>query len=144
MTLDEIDIALSDWAERLRRIDDNLIALESDSTYQVLVSVAGKGDGLTGVTAARVKPALDTLAELFEARGKLTDVLDRARAIRATISGLSFWDNADKEAQIERLLLHRSIFMRTTQTPLAARAPCPPWRALRPQTPRCWRTCSRC
>ena len=122
MTLDEIDIALLAWAERLRLIDDNLLALEADSTYQVLKGEAGRPSDLTGVTAARVKPALDSLTELFESRGKLTDVLDRARAIRASISGLSFWENAEKEAQIERLLFRRSIHLRTTTRPLAARA----------------------
>src|SRR5258706_9555766 len=77
-----IDALLAAWDERLRRADENLLALEAEPTYQML---AGPGDlhaTLEGTTRTRVEPALGALTELFEHRARLTEVLDRAKAIR--------------------------------------------------------------
>ncbi len=115
---ERIDQLLSAWEERLRRVDENLIALEGDPTYQTLSGVAGTRVPLAGVTAARVSPALDALGELFEHRGRLTLVLDRAKEVRQSAG---FFDKQEKLAEVEQLLSGPSITMGTKPTPLATR-----------------------
>jgi hypothetical protein len=117
--LEAIDRSLADWDERLRRVDDNLLALESDSVYQVL---SQKKSTLEGVTKARVGPALDALAQLFEQRAQLSDMIARARAVRESISTIKFWDNDDKLREIRALLEDASIHVGTTTTPLSKRS----------------------
>src|SRR5262249_37230389 len=113
-----IDPLLASWDERLRRVDENLLALEAEPTYQML---AGAPRAPTdGVTRARVEPALDALAQLFEQRVRLTAVLETATAIRATFSSL--WGNDEKVAEIERLLYGPSIKVASRHTPLAQRS----------------------
>ncbi|HSY24282.1 MAG TPA: hypothetical protein VK841_19275 [Polyangiaceae bacterium] len=119
MTLDEIDQRLLAWDECLRRIDENLIALEGDPTYQVLTSPARTT--LEGRTAERVTAALDAVQQLFEAREKLTNVLGEARAIRESLSTLSFWGTDEKVAQIVTLLTTPSIHVGAQVVPLARR-----------------------
>jgi hypothetical protein len=119
MTLDEIDQRLSVWDEWLRRIDENLIALEGEPTYQVLTSPARTT--LEGRTAERVRAALDAVQQLFEAREKLTNVLGEARAIRESLSTLAFWGNDDKVARIVMLLTTPSIHVGARVVPLARR-----------------------
>lgn len=121
MTLDAVDQRLAAWAERLLRMDDNLLALEAEPTFQMLSGTAGKRAPLDGITAARVTPALDALAELFEHRQRLTDVLDRAKEIRASVSALAFWERNDKLAEIDRLLDGASVKMSARPTPLSQR-----------------------
>jgi hypothetical protein len=121
MTLDEIDQLLAAWEERLRRVDENLLALEGEPTYQMLSGPAGKRAELSGVTAARVSPALDALSELFLHRERLTLVLERARAVRESVSTIAFWDKDEKLAEIDALLRGPSIKMGARPTPLAQR-----------------------
>jgi len=113
-----IDPLLASWDERLRRVDENLLALEAEPTYQMLAGAPRAP--LDGVTRARIEPALDALAQLFEQRVRLTEVLERAKAIRATFSSL--WGNDEKVAEIERLLHGPSIKVSTRHTPLAQRS----------------------
>jgi chaperonin cofactor prefoldin len=114
-----IDQLLAAWEERLRRVDENLIALEGDPTYQMLSGTSGTRAALEGVTAARVSPALDALAELFEHRGRLTEVLERAREVRQSVG---FFDKQQKLAEVELLLSGPSIKLGTKPTPLARRS----------------------
>ena len=122
MSRERIDQLLTAWEERLRRIDDNLLALEAEPTYQML---AGAGGGqrtpLAGATEQRVAPALDALSELFEHRERLTEVLDRAKELRDSISALTFWNTDEKLLELEQLLNGPSIKMGTRPTPLAKR-----------------------
>jgi hypothetical protein len=116
MSVDAIDRALAEWDERLRRIDENLLALEAEPTYQMLSGVS-----LDGETKRVVEPALEALRDVFEQRGKLTSVLDRAKDLRAEMSGLAFWGNEEKARQIEALLAGPSIELERQSTPLAGR-----------------------
>jgi hypothetical protein len=114
----QIDQLLAAWEERLRRVDENLIALEGDPTYQMLSGSSGTRAPLGGTTAARVSPALDALAELFEHRGRLTEVLERAREVRESAG---FFDKQQKLAEVDLLLNGPSIKMGSKPTPLARR-----------------------
>ena len=81
--LEQIDLLLAAWDERLRRMDENLVALESEAIYQMLAGKAGKRAALEGVTRERVDPALDAVTELFENRERLTAVVAKAKEVRA-------------------------------------------------------------
>ena len=48
--LEQIDLLLAAWDERLRRMSENLVALESEAIYQILAGKAGKRPALAGVT----------------------------------------------------------------------------------------------
>src|SRR5262249_53534943 len=98
---ERIDQLLVAWEERLRPVDENLVALEGEPTYQIPATGAGgKRAPLDGVTKTRVYPVLDALGELFEHRERLTEVLERAKEIRESISSLAFWNTDEKLAEI--------------------------------------------
>src|SRR5215813_5736457 len=82
MTLEEIDQALAEWHERLRHVDENLLALDDQPTYRRLEGTAGAPAPLEGVTRERVAPALAAMRELFLQRSRLNGVLARAAALR--------------------------------------------------------------
>ncbi len=117
-----VDTVLSEWDERLRLIDESLLALEAEPTYQMLAPRTAPRAPLHGETARVVLPALRSLDDVFEYRGKLTEVLEQARAVRASMSGLSLWGNDDKEREILELLQGPSIKLPPQATPLARRA----------------------
>jgi hypothetical protein len=116
--LELLDQDLATWTTRLRHLDDNLIALESDATLQWLAH--RKGD-LTGVTLERGSRALDQITELFQARDKLAEVLAEATRRRAAISSLAFWDRDERIREVRELLVGASIDLGATETPLAER-----------------------
>jgi chromosome segregation ATPase len=118
----EVDRRLAAWNEWLKRIDDSLLALEGEPTYQMLAGTAGKRAPLDGISQARVSPALDALADLFEHRQRLGEVLDRATELRASMSTLGFFQNDDKLRQIQELLDGPSIHLGAMQKPLAQRS----------------------
>ena len=120
MTLDEIDQTLQSWKARLRRVDENLVALDQDPTAQLLEGRDGHRPMLKGLTQQRVGPALLARGELFEQRVLLSDVLDRAEELRATVSRL--WPSETVLAEIELLLRGKSIRLPSVQTPLAQRS----------------------
>lgn len=122
MTLETVDAVLCEWQERLRLVDESLLALEADPTYQMLAPGSPAGWIVEGETRRLVEPALDALRELFEQRGKLTGVLDQARDVRSSMSGLAFWGNEEKERRIMELLHGPSIELEIEMTPLARRA----------------------
>jgi hypothetical protein len=115
----EVDQLLASWDERLKRVDDNLIALESEPTYELLAGVRGAKTALDGVTRHRVEPALAALGELFEHRARLTEVVTRAKEIRAS---LNFWDRDQKLVAIRELLDGPSIKLTGSPKPLAQRS----------------------
>lgn len=121
-TIEAVDALLAAWEARLRRMDENLIALEGDDTYQALAGVAGKRAALLGVTKERVLPALDAVTDLFQQRAQLAEVVGRARAARASISALTFWDRDEKLALVVRLLRAPSIDLGVRALPLAERS----------------------
>lgn len=81
MTLDDIDRLLGDWQARRQRIDDDVVALETDPVYTVLE----QAQGLEGLTRERVGPALAAMTELFAMRSTFDDVLGRALGLRARV-----------------------------------------------------------
>jgi hypothetical protein len=114
----EVDELLASWEERLRRVDENLIALESEPVYELLTGKGGRGAALEGVTRTRVLPALLAVGELFEHRARLTEVVERAKRIR---ENLSFWEREERLKEIKELLYGPSIKMATAPRPLATR-----------------------
>jgi hypothetical protein len=121
MTIEAIDRVLGEWEERLRRVDESLLALEAEPTYQMLAPRSQTSAPLDGETGRVVQPALDALRELFEHRGRITEVLESAREVRASMSALAFWGNDEKERQIQQLLYGPSIELGQEMTPLARR-----------------------
>jgi hypothetical protein len=123
LSLEQVDALLLGWEDWLRRVDDNLLALESDATYQALSGPRGQRARLEGATRDRVLPALDAVGQLFADRARLRAVIDRAREVREQLaSPLGFWGKDDKLAEIERLLKGQSIVLGTETTPLARRS----------------------
>jgi hypothetical protein len=120
--LEEVDRRLAAWAEWLKRVDDSLLVLEAEPTYQVLAGSAGRRAPLDGISHARVSPALDALADLFEHRQRLEGVFCRAKDLRASITALGFFQNDDKLRQIRELLDGPSIHMGAMEKPLAQRS----------------------
>jgi hypothetical protein len=116
VNLADVDRALADWKTRLQRIDENLVALETDPVYTLLEQA--QGGGLDGATRAKVTPALTAMRELFAQRGLLDDVLERAAKLRAGI-GRIFGGDGLKE--IDHLLRGPSIALPPVETPLARR-----------------------
>ena len=113
----DVDQLIASWEERLARMDENLILLESDPTYQLL-SRRGDMAPLEGVTRQRVLPALLALGQLFEHREHLTEVVDKAKAIRGRVG---FWDKEQKLFEIRQLLYGPSIKLEVEPTPLSRR-----------------------
>jgi len=118
ISVEQIDELLAAWDERIRRMDDNLVALEGDAIYQILAGKAGKRAVLEGVSRDRVYPALDAVSELFLHRNRLAAMVARAREIRASISALTFWDKDNKLAEIVKLLRGKSIDLGQKVMPL--------------------------
>jgi hypothetical protein len=121
MSIEAVDRVIEEWEERLRRVDESLLALEAEPTYEMLAPRATPRAPLEGETKRLVVPALDALAELFEHRGRLTDVLERAKELRASMSGLLSWGNDEKEREIQQVLYGPSIELPPDLTPLARR-----------------------
>ncbi len=114
----ELDQLLAAWDDHLARVDENLLALEAEPTYQMLMGAGGHRAPLDGVTRTRVGPALEAMGDLFEHRARLSDVVERAKAIRASVA---FWDKGEKETQIYALLRGPSIKLDLEPRPLAHR-----------------------
>lgn len=121
MTIEAIDRVLGEWEERLRRVDESLLALEAEPTYQMLAPRTRTRAPLEGETRRVVEPALEALRELFEHRGRITEVLENAKEVRASMSALTFWGNDEKERQIQQLLYGPSIELGQEMTPLGRR-----------------------
>ena len=113
----EVDQLIASWEERLARVDENLILLESEPTYQLLAGKAGEAR-LDGITRQRILPALEALGQLFEHRERLTEVVDRSKEIRGRAG---FWGKEQKLFEIRQLLYGPSIKLGVAPTPLSRR-----------------------
>ena len=120
MTTEEIDRLLAVWRDNISVSSQNLLALDDMHTFKRL-----KGDGslhaaqLTGVTAARVPPALEAVARLFHYTQLLNDMMERAGRIRDAMPRLFASDRS--RAQLEALLTGASIDLPPIKTPLSQR-----------------------
>lgn len=103
--LEQADIVLEQWATRTARIDQNLVDLASDPVYNVLQKAP-----LEGVTREKVVPALAQMEDLFVRRRLLEDVIDRARAIRSTVTTFR---HGRRLAEVDRLLREPTIAVST-------------------------------
>lgn len=122
LTEAQADLLFQSWDERLRRVDESLLALEGESTWQ-LIAPGGRLLGtLEGETRARVAPAIEAMTRLFEDRERLVAVVERARTIRGTLSSLAFWQNEAKLGEIEALLSGPSIALGAEITPISRRS----------------------
>ena len=121
MTLQEIDEALLAWNNRLAAVAADLLALQGDSTYKFLTGSGGGAKAqLTGATAARVEPALATMAGVFERFTLLNATMEKAAKLR---TGLPALFGADaKLREIEQLLVGRSIGLPGPDVPLDGRS----------------------
>jgi hypothetical protein len=121
MTLQEIDDALGAWNNRLAAVAQNLLELQADSTYKSLSASVGGSAGvpLTGVTAQRVRPALNAMQSAFQYFHLLQTTIDRAAKVRDTLPALFGGDQ--KIAEIEQLLRSRSIEVPADAIPLEER-----------------------
>lgn len=120
LPLEAIDRLLSAWDERLARIDENLVALDSDPAYQMVSGTTGR-DRYDGRSRQLVSEALDELATLFSDLERLRAVIDQARAVRASLKGM-LWGKDEKSAQIEALLLGASVSRGVELRPLERRS----------------------
>jgi hypothetical protein len=120
MTLDEIDRALAEWRDRLRCVDENLLALEDEPTCKMLERAT-----LSGSTRTRVEPALAAMRELFQQRTLLQDTIGQARALRDRVGRgplpAMMLPSRRSLLEIEHLLRGRSIRLPRLRTPLAQR-----------------------
>jgi hypothetical protein len=134
MTLDQIDEELADWKARLQSATDNLLALTQMGTYQRL-----RGEGgwpkprLAGTTAAQVGPALDGMATLWSHYAALTGVIEKASALRRSVSWLM--PSAQTVAEIEGLLHGSSVELSAVVTPLEQRSLLTPGEVVPRHTP---------
>jgi hypothetical protein len=122
LTEEQADALLAAWDERLRRVDESLLALEGDSTWQLIAPDGRLLGTLEGQTRAEVAPAVEAMSRLFEDRERLVAIVEQARGVRATLSSLAFWQNEEKLAQVEALLTGPSISLGAELTPLSRRS----------------------
>jgi predicted XRE-type DNA-binding protein len=117
VNLEEIDQLLADWKQKLDVVGQNLIELHGLSAYQRLSS--NSQVTLTGVTLARITPALLVMNELFQHFDLLTSTIDKAVGLRTLIP--RFLASQVKIQEIEDLLTKPSIHLSINQIPLAQR-----------------------
>jgi hypothetical protein len=121
MTLADIDKALAQWESRLSSAAHNLFDLQADPTYQCLTGTGGAPlTRLSGVTQAKVAPALENIGTLFQCFDLLRCAIDRAVKLRRDLPTL--FGAEQKAREIEQLLLGKSIRVPTDQIPIARRS----------------------
>ncbi|NJM48679.1 MAG: hypothetical protein HC860_23025 [Alkalinema sp. RU_4_3] len=120
-TLDSIDNQLTQWRDRLDRVNQNLIDLYGLYTYQRLSGTSGIPPApLSGTTLAQVVPALADLDELFQHVGLLTAVVHRADSLRQNLPRLLGIEARLQE--IDQLLTGDSIQLPLINIPIAQRS----------------------
>jgi hypothetical protein len=120
MTLREIDDALASWNSRLAAAAQNLMDLQSEPTCEQLTGCGGFPKlPITGVTAARVEPALGAMATVFQHFGLLNDTIQRASQLRKNMPTL--FGGEQKLREIEELLRGPSIHLPLVDVPLEQR-----------------------
>ena len=121
ITLEQIDKTLEEWQNRIRFAMDNLLALDDSLTYKRLQGKDGLPQTrLTGITSARVTPALAAMRDLFQHINRLSDVVERAANMRKALPRFFPSDNALRD--IDALLNGPSVRLPSVQTPLAQRS----------------------
>jgi hypothetical protein len=111
--VDEAERQLATLRAARDAVMTNLLDLEAEGAYSLLKA----GNGLTGVTAARARPALARVAELWGGLQLLDNLLERADALRP---GGRLSD--DRARELLALLTGPSIDLPATIRPLAQRA----------------------
>lgn len=120
MPLAEIDKALAQWESRLESAAHNLFDLQGDPTYQCLTGTSGAPKTpLTGITAAKIFPAIDNVGTLFQCFDLLRCTIDRAVQLRRDLPSLFGADQ--KEREIQQLLFGKSVRIPTDHIPMAHR-----------------------
>ena len=111
--LEDADRLLDDWSAKATRIDQNLVDLTSDPLFEAL-----QKSTFEGKTRERVAEALATTEDLFTRRRLLEDVIDQARAVRATVTAFR---HGHRLIEIDRLLRQPSIGLSDPVEPATAR-----------------------
>ncbi|MBR8838421.1 MAG: hypothetical protein DSM106950_31565 [Stigonema ocellatum SAG 48.90 = DSM 106950] len=121
MTLEEIDKLLADWKKKIDLVGQNLIDLHGLPTYQRLAGVSDFPKvQLTGVTQARLHPALEAMNDLFGYFDLLVLAVDKATQLRTSVIP-PFLVSQQKLQEIAQILTKPSIQLAVVQTPLAER-----------------------
>lgn len=119
MTVDEIDKLLAEWKSQRELALNSIVTLMANNTYQW---ATGSGPGhppkFSGLTDQQVTPVLKALEEMWLVLPLLTDVLDKAAALRKKLPRL-FVTEAQL-IEIHELLTGKSIKI-TTEVPFAER-----------------------
>jgi hypothetical protein len=120
VNLEEVDQLLTEWKRKLDVVGQNLIDLHGLSAYQRLCGVSGFPKTiLSGATLSRVTPALQVMHDLFQHFDLLTQTVEKAVQIRASLS--KFLASQQKVQEIAELLTKSSIQLSIAQVPLAQR-----------------------
>ena len=120
VNLEQIDQLLADWRTKIDLVSQNLIDLHGLPSYQRLAGVSGFPKiELTGVTQARVTPALEAMSHLFQHFDLLVTVLSQAIEKRKQVP--RFLGSEQKIREIEDILTGASIQLAVVQIPLAQR-----------------------
>jgi len=120
VNLEQIDQLLADWKKKIDLVSQNLINLHGLPTYQRLTGVSGfPKTELTGVTQARVTPAMDAMSNLFQHFDLLVTTISKAVELRKQVP--RFLGSEQKIREIEEILTGASIQLAFVQIPLAQR-----------------------
>jgi hypothetical protein len=120
MTLQEIDGALAAWNSRLAVAAQNLMDLQAEPTCEQLTGSGGAPKApITGVTAARVEPALGAMLTAFQYFALLNDTIKHANALRHNLPTL--FSSEQKLREIEEILCGKSIHLPAVDVPLEQR-----------------------
>lgn len=115
-TSERLDQHLAEWRSKLDRVSQNLIELHGLSQRLSDPNLPP----LTGQTQIEVAPALEAMNSLFQQFDALSDVINRAIALRQQ---LPRWLPSEQQIQeIERLLTGESIQLPGNQIPLMQRS----------------------
>ena len=121
MTLQEIDTALTAWNDRLAAVAENLLELQADPTYRLLTGSAGSpAQQISGVTAARIAPAVSSLQNLFQHFNLLQTTIAQASKLRANLP--TVFGTEQRLREIEQLLSGPSITLPREGLPLEQRS----------------------
>ncbi len=116
LTAQELDTLLATMKAQSTVLTTNLFEFEELDAYKLLNDPQMKGQ-LTGLTAARVRGALQSYQDLWQSFSLFTDLIERAETLRGTDKKLK----SDKLQELEQLLTGRSIKLPAKQIPLAQR-----------------------
>lgn len=101
---------LAEWKSIVDSAAQTLIELHNIPSYEFLMGASGSPKvRLTGVTEARVGPAMQALEKSLRDFGLLSDTIQRAVGMRQQISRFPGWSSEQKIQEIERLLMNPSI-----------------------------------